>query len=297
MAANLELLFTTLRTILEYLFRVGKSPTVASELVEILNGTLERAIQAHSESKDIYLSKAITRANRFIEQVISFINEMFEVHELDEILRFVFDASQTGWNISSTSRASALLRRALAWCTTLKTLTSQQWENFPAFIIGVSQFDADVARWILEQLHELVGEDERYRKPLADLYSSVILGDSRPDVRTMAASNLASIVENLLSSQFDSVPSLGLPWDAIATSFRPEKDITRWNREATDAELRLRGCLQVIRLSVDQAALSSFEGDIYNWTIKLRSALSEETVSLPSSSAYNRVTSLTFFVF
>lgn len=52
---NLDVLFTTLRTVLEFLFRVGKSPTVASELVEILNGTLERAIQAQSESKWIFL--------------------------------------------------------------------------------------------------------------------------------------------------------------------------------------------------------------------------------------------------
>ncbi|KAJ5499360.1 Armadillo-like helical [Penicillium expansum] len=258
--SNLDELFTTLRTVLEFLFRAGKSPTVASELVEILNGTMERAIQAQSE-----------------DQVTSFINEMFEAHDLDGILRFVFDASQAGWNLSSSSRASALLRRALAWCTTLKMLTSQQWEPLPAFFIGVSQFDADVARWILEQLHESVGEDERYRQPLAELYSSVVLGDSRPDVKTMAASNLASIVENLIPSQFDSVSSIGLPWDAIANSFRPETDITAWNREATDAELRLRGCLLAIRPSVDQSASSSFEGDVHSWTIKLRSALSEET--------------------
>lgn len=204
---------------------------------------------------------------------------MFEAHDLDGILSFVFDASHSGWNLSSTSRASALLRRALAWCTTLKLLTSQQWEKLPAFFSGVSQFDADVARWILEQLHESVGEDERYRQPLADLYSSVILGDSRPDVKTMAASNLASIMENLISSEFDSVSSIGLPWDAIANNFRPQTDITTWNREATDAELRLRGCLLAIRRSVNQSSSSSFEEDIHSWTIKLRSALSEETVS------------------
>ncbi|KAJ5835407.1 Armadillo-like helical [Penicillium robsamsonii] len=258
--SNLDGLFTTLRTVLEVLFHVGKSPTVAGELVEILNGTLERAIQAQSE-----------------DQVISFINEMFKVHDLNEILRFVFDASQAGWNLSSTVRASALLRRALAWCTTLRMLTSQQWEQLPQFFAGVSHFDADVARWILEQLHESISEDEKYKQPLANLYSSVILGDSRPDVKTMAASNLASIMENLISSQVDSVSSMGLPLDAIANSFRPETDITTWNREATDAELRLRGCLLAIRLSVDQSAVSSFEDDVRSWSIKLRSALSEET--------------------
>lgn len=227
----------------------------------------------------IHLGTESIFANRSIGQVIFFINEMFEAHDLDGILRFVFDASQAGWNLSSSSRASSLLRRALAWCTTLKLLISQQWEQLPAFFSGVSQFDADVARWILEQLHESVGEDERYRQPLADLYSSVILGDSRPDVKTMAASNLASIIENLLSSEFDSVSSIGLPWDAIANSFRPQTDITTWNREATDAELRLRGCLLAIRRSVNQSPSSSFEEDVHSWTIKLRSALSEETVS------------------
>jgi hypothetical protein len=43
---------------LEFLFRVGKSPTVASELVEILNGTLERAIQAQNESKWTFLDSS-----------------------------------------------------------------------------------------------------------------------------------------------------------------------------------------------------------------------------------------------
>jgi hypothetical protein len=51
LVANLDRLFASLRTILDVLFRVGKSPTVASELVEIMNGTLERAIQAQSEGK------------------------------------------------------------------------------------------------------------------------------------------------------------------------------------------------------------------------------------------------------
>jgi hypothetical protein len=58
LAAHLDVLFTTLRTVLEFLFRVGKSPTVASELVEILNGTLERAIQAQNERKWTYLDSS-----------------------------------------------------------------------------------------------------------------------------------------------------------------------------------------------------------------------------------------------
>lgn len=49
--AHLDELVMTLRGVLEVLFSVGKSPTVATELVEIINGTMERAIQAHSEGQ------------------------------------------------------------------------------------------------------------------------------------------------------------------------------------------------------------------------------------------------------
>lgn len=207
---------------------------------------------------------------------------MFDIHDLDGILEFIFDASQVSWTLSSVKRASALLRRALSWCKSLKILASRQWEQLPPFYREVSQFDADVARWISEQLHEIIGHDKRYMQGLAQLYSSVILDKGRPDVRTMAASNLASILETLMPSDFNSVYSMGLPWDAIANGFRPEADITSWNREATDAELRLRGCLLAIRLSSDKATLSSLVDDVHSWTIKLRSALSEETVSSPS---------------
>lgn len=51
MVGNIDGLFETLRTLLDVLFRAGRSPTVATELVEILNATLERAVQAQSEGK------------------------------------------------------------------------------------------------------------------------------------------------------------------------------------------------------------------------------------------------------
>ncbi|KAJ5742420.1 uncharacterized protein N7511_011439 [Penicillium nucicola] len=259
--SNLDGLLSTLRTVLKALFHVGKSPTVAAELVEILVETLGRAIEGHSEA-----------------MVIPFINEMYEAHDLDGILTFVFDASQSGWNLASATRSSALLRRALAWCTTMKLLVSGQTQELLVFFNGVSQFDSDAVRWITERLNEQIVTDERYQKPLADLYTSVVLGDSPPYVRTMAASNLASILEKTMASQFDDVSRLDLPWEAIANEFRPETDIETWNREATDAELRLRGCLLAIRLAFDRESASvSFEKDIHNWTVKLCSALSEET--------------------
>lgn len=213
----------------------------------------------------------------FTEKVAPFIEEMFEAHDLNGVLQFVFDASSAGWNLSSTNRASALLRRALAWCSVLKLLVSQQWNLLPSFYRAIYQFDADVACWVSEQLHEIIGDDKRYRKPLFDLYSSVVLGSGRPDVRTMAASNLASMLEKILSSQPNALSSIDLPWEAILHAFKPETEIETWNRDATDAELRLRGCLLAIRTILNQDTTSSTE--IRNWTIKLRSALSEETVS------------------
>ena len=204
---------------------------------------------------------------------------MVESHDLNGVLKFVFDASSAGWNLSSTTRACALLRRALAWCTVLKLFISQQWEQVPVFYQAISQFDADVACWVSEQLHETIGEDERYRKPLYDLYSFVVLGSGRPDVRTMAASNLAFILEDILSSQPNVLSSIDLPWEAILNAFKPETEIQAWNRDATDAELRLRGCLLAIRTIMNHHDTpSSLETEIQNWTIKLRSALSEETV-------------------
>jgi hypothetical protein len=50
-AENNEGLFETLRTLFKVLFQAGRSPSVATELIEILNGTLERSIQAQSEGK------------------------------------------------------------------------------------------------------------------------------------------------------------------------------------------------------------------------------------------------------
>lgn len=158
-------------------------------------------------------------------------------------------------------------------------LTTQQYEQLPLFFRDVCQFDADIARWVVEMLHEFIGENVRYRKPLCDLYVSMILGTGRPDVKSVAASNLSFILESILSSQSSAASSISLPWEAIASAFNPEKDIETWNREATDAEIRLYGCLLAMRTTLnDHNAPSSFENDIHRWTTKLRSALSEETV-------------------
>lgn len=259
-ASHLDDLKATLRHVLAALFRIAKSPYVATVLVDILNDTLGRSIHAGFEV-----------------QIGSFINEIFKEHDLDGVLGYVFDASQSGWNLASRTRASSLLRRALAWCTTLKMLALRQSDALQKFYQNVALLDADAATWIAEQLDEF-SHDERYRKPLADLYSSVLLADHPVNVKTAAASNLASVIEGQLSLQVGSVLDWGLPCDDLTKSFRPEADIQVWNRHATDAALRLQGCLLALRvLSSEETPLSLFQYDVQSWVVKLRSALSEET--------------------
>lgn len=192
-------------------------------------------------------------------------------------MSYVFNGSKAGWNLESKTRASSLLRRALSWCTVLKMLALKQWSEIPEFHRGVSVFDADAATWILEQLEEKLDKVERLRKPLIDLYSFVILNDAPSSVKTAAVSNFASILEELLSCQEDTISVLALPCDDLTKAFRPEADIKSWNRHATDSALRLQGCLLAIRgSSTEGHPLSSVKQDIHSWIVKLRSALSEE---------------------
>ncbi|KAJ5935095.1 Armadillo-like helical [Penicillium verhagenii] len=259
--SQLEELLITVRHILATVFPMAKSPFVATALVEILNDTLERSVQADVE-----------------ERTVSFITNVFEEHDLDGVLGYVFDASKAGWNLESGTRASSLFRRVLTWCKILSTFTSRDWSTIPFFFHGVAAFDADAANWIVERLQETVGEKEIYHKPLADLCSSVILGDYTSDVKTVAVSNLASILEHLLGSKVKSIAELAVPCDELIQSFRPDQAIQEWNRQATDAELRLQGCLLAIRvISGGDQLLSASQSTLRSWAIKLRSALSEET--------------------
>lgn len=258
--SHLDDLKNTLRHFLAAVFPIAKSPYVATVLVEILNDTLSRSFVAGIG-----------------DQIAPFVNATFKEHDLDGVLGYVFDASRPGWNLTSRTRASPLLRRALAWCMTLKMLALRHSGNLREFYHGVALFDADAATWITEQL-EGFHHRVQYRKPLADLYSSILLGDHPVNAKTAAASNLASVLEEPLSPQQGSGHKLDLPFDELTRSFRPETDIQAWNRHATDAALRLQGCLLAVKVSANEGQpLSVFQSDIQSWIVKLRSALSEET--------------------
>lgn len=159
-------------------------------------------------------------------------------------------------------------------------LISQEWTKIPEFYHSVARFDADAASWILEQLSENLARTTHYRNALVDLYSSIIRGDHPTISKTLAASNLATILEETLASSADSFSECNLPYDELDNCFKPELDIKQWNRHATDAELRLQGCLLALRASsVQDKSVSHIKESLQRWVIKLRSALSEETVS------------------
>ncbi|KAJ5777592.1 hypothetical protein N7520_000838 [Penicillium odoratum] len=260
--SQLDELLVTIRHVLATVFPLAKSPFVATALIEILNDTLERGVEGDVEGR-----------------TVSFVTSMFEEHDLNGVLSYIFDSSQTGWNLESGTRASSLFRRALTWCAMLNSFASREWSGIPLFFHGVAAFDADAANWIIERLQETLGEKVIYHKPLVDLYSSVVLGDYTSDVKTVAASNLASVLEQLLSfRKMESIAELALPCDDLMQSFRPDQAIQEWNRHATDAELRLQGCLLAVQvISGGDQNMSAFKPNLHSWAIKLRSALSEET--------------------
>lgn len=252
----------TIRLAFDTILAFAKSPFVAAVLIEVLNDTMDRSMEAESEAR-----------------VLPSIHEIFSHHELDDSLSHVFDTTKQGWNISPVTRSSSLLRRAFAWFLTLQKLASHQ-ENLHEIYLGFSLFDPDAASWVCEQLQERLGEKRRFQKPLANLYSAIILGNHEADTKTIAVSNLASVVGSAVIMSPNSLNDLDIPSQDLLRSFQPEKDIQKWNRHATDAELRLRGALLAIEASPDRPGIpSDFEANIVSWTVKLRSALSEETVS------------------
>lgn len=159
-------------------------------------------------------------------------------------------------------------------------LVSKEWTMIPAFYHVISQFDADAGSWILENLPEHLAGVTKYRKPLVKLYSSIIQRDHPAASTTLAAANLATVLEEMLVSSSIDIFELNLPCEELEMCFNPVSDIKQWNRHATDAELRLQGCLLALRASsIQEKSVSYLKKDLQRWVIKLRSALGEETVS------------------
>lgn len=203
---------------------------------------------------------------------------MFDVYDLDDVLNYLFDLSDPSWKFSSTSRASSLLRRVLAWAMVLRIFTTGRLDSLNGFFQSVSAFDSDAARWLLEQTKKL-DEKGRYKSSLISFYSSVILGRHAQDVKSVAIDNLASTLEVLLNDK-QGIEGIDLPCDALEKQLIADTETHTRNREMSNAELRLQGCLLAIMTTEmqSQSALA-FEKGIRKWAVKLQFALQEETVS------------------
>lgn len=200
------------------------------------------------------------------------------MYNLDDVLDYLFDPSDPAWKFSSTSRASSLLRRVLSWAMVLRIFTTGRLDSLYGFFQSVSGFDSDAARWLLEQTKKL-DEAERYKSLLLSFYSSVILGGHAQDVKSVAIDNLASILEVLLNNKQD-IKGIDLPCEALERQLAANAETHTRNREMSNAELRLQGCLLAITATAMQTqSAPAFEKAIRKWAVKLQFALQEETVS------------------
>lgn len=145
------------------------------------------------------------------------------------------------------------------------------------FILKVSRFDVNAGAWLVEQLQETFGEKDQTRNTLLRLYSSIILGTYPEDVKSSAIFSLASSLETVLDFSHDNFHGIELPWDALDRQINPSSDAPIWNRDRSNAELHLQGCLLAAKVIANQC--ESLQEDVARWTVKLQFAMQEETVS------------------
>lgn len=214
-----------------------------------------------------------------IGHVSCLLQEIFDVYNLNDILDYLFDASDPSWRLSSTSRASSLLRSELSWCMILRIFSSSRPDKLVGFFEVVSDFDSDAARWLLVQMPVRFGGKEQHRSSMVNLCSSVILGQHGQDVKWAAIDNLATILESLLDVEKRDICGISLPCEALEKQLQADADVHMRSREMADAELRLQGCLLTLRAASMSPSASTLEKDIRKWVVKLQFAMQEETVS------------------
>jgi hypothetical protein len=159
-------------------------------------------------------------------------------------------------------------------------LISGNVENLESFVQIVSRFDSNAGRWIIEQMQAVLGERGRYRETVLTLYSSVIRGSYTAEVKMAAVSSLETILRIVLESRGSDLKEIELPWDALHEQIDSRPDGQTPNRDTSNVELRLQGCLLSIRASLNH--WKGMERDIRRWATRLRFAMQEETVSHPS---------------
>jgi hypothetical protein len=149
-------------------------------------------------------------------------------------------------------------------------------DELESFIRTVSTFDPNAGVWLLEQIQGTFGAKDKHRKTLLKLYPSIILADYPEEVKGPAILYLATILENLLDFHHDKFKDIELPWEELDRQINSNPNGEVWNRERSDAGIRLQGCLLAAKVISNQGQPT--ETDVRRWATKLRFAMQEETV-------------------
>ncbi|PYI07666.1 hypothetical protein BO78DRAFT_396285, partial [Aspergillus sclerotiicarbonarius CBS 121057] len=248
---------STLKNIFASSFPFAESPFVASILLEILSDVVEKSIESGAEG-----------------QMVATLNYLSEFYSFADIRQFVFDSSHPSWKTLSTTRAPSLLRRAISWVTVLQMFVTDKLGEVEPLLGVVSRFDPNAGQWLLERIQEIFGERDQYRQALIKLYYTVILGAYPEEVKASAISCLASALSFVLDVHNETVSQIDLPWETLEKHLKLASSENIWNRDRSDAELILEGCLLALRTI---SGRQSSELDVLEWATRLQSAMQEET--------------------
>ncbi|KKK22927.1 hypothetical protein ARAM_005405 [Aspergillus rambellii] len=264
---------STIEAVFSSSFPAAVSPFLVTTLLEILSDAVEKSIENGVEG-----------------EMIPLLDKFFETYDIIDNLDYVFDSSHPSWTTLSTTRAFSLLRRELAWITVLKKLVKGETDDLVPFMLRIATLDPNTCQWLLEQTHATFGVKEHYRGPLLDLYKSTILEGSPVEVKIPAISNLAANLQFLVDFNKTEVPSIDLPWEALAKEISINSTSKGFNRDRADVELQLQGCLLATKSIILHQELS--ETEILQWATRLRFALQEDT---EFTTRYAAATSITAF--
>ncbi|KAJ9220006.1 hypothetical protein DTO169C6_7663 [Paecilomyces variotii] len=261
---QLEAIMRIISKVFTTMFPLAHSPFVQAAILDILNDAIEKSMESGSEV-----------------MTLSYINSMFETNDLSSRLDRALVVAHPSMEPKSEARASSLLRRSLAWTSILKQSSSVKSEPhwLSQLLFRISAVDPDSARWLLEQMSRVFGNNATYKKQLLDLCTYAITESFPEYVKACAITTMAAILEGLLETDSSSISDFEVPWTAIRDSIQIDYDAHTQSRETTDAALRLQGCLLILEArSLGGWELSrDFTLGLRKWAIKVQYAMKEET--------------------
>ncbi|KAJ9265996.1 hypothetical protein DTO212C5_6557 [Paecilomyces variotii] len=261
---QLEAIMRIISKVFTTMFPLAHSPFVQAAILDILNDAIEKSMESGSE--------VIT---------LPYINSMLETNDLSSRLDRALVVAHPSMEPKSEARASSLLRRSLAWTSILKQISSVKSEPhwLSQLLFRISAVDPDSARWLLEQMSRVFGNNATYKKQLLDLCTYAITESFPEYVKACAITTMAAILEGLLETDSSSISDFEVPWTAIRDSIQIDYDAHTQSRETTDAALRLQGCLLILEArSLGGWELSrDFTLGLRKWAIKVQYAMKEET--------------------